>query len=390
MRLPTTFRKEDDMQGKRTRVLDSRGRAVPGLYVRDGRFIAGYKRDGRWTMKTLSAETLTDARRERQSLLAGLREGRVAAPAKTTFNDVFAEYQEARSISERTRKHERHLRDRHLEDLLDRRVQDVSAGEVAKVLRGMRERYSPWTQVAVCRIVAGTFALAVRRGTITRNPMDGLTPSERPKQRNAKTISVLDAKAMEKLVAAGSSERWKAAIGLAGYAGLRLGEIRALTWADVDFDNNAVHVRRSLLPNGTSKAPKTQAGVRDVPMLPALRRALVAWKLRSPRTHTSHLVTCTATGRQVQERNLRRALEAAKTKAGFVESDVERLSWHSLRHSWASMLATDLELPATTLARLTGHADAGFTLRVYARDARDDSTVIKDVLARAAEGGIGG
>jgi integrase len=68
----------------------------------------------------------------------------------------------------------------------------------------------------------------------------------------------------------------------------------------------------------------------------------------------------------------------------------ERLSWHSLRHSWASMLATDLELQATTLARLTGHADAGFTLRVYARDVRDDSAVIKDVLARAAEGGIGG
>jgi integrase len=37
-----------------------------------------------------------------------------------------------------------------------------------------------------------------------------------------------------------------------------------------------------------------------------------------------------------------------------------RLSMHSLRHSFASMLATDLELAATTLARLTGHADAGF------------------------------
>lgn len=53
------------------------------------------------------------------------------------------------------------------------------------------------------------------------------------------------------------------------------------------------------------------------------------------------------------------------------------------------MLATDLELPATTLARLTGHADAGFTLRVYARDGRDDATLIADVLARAAEAGVG-
>ncbi|MGI8885799.1 MAG: hypothetical protein ACR2G9_02635 [Gaiellaceae bacterium] len=53
------------------------------------------------------------------------------------------------------------------------------------------------------------------------------------------------------------------------------------------------------------------------------------------------------------------------------------------------MLATDLEVPATTLARLTGHADAGFTLRVYARDGRDDNVVVDDVLMRAAQAGVG-
>jgi hypothetical protein len=53
------------------------------------------------------------------------------------------------------------------------------------------------------------------------------------------------------------------------------------------------------------------------------------------------------------------------------------------------MLATDLELPATTLARLTGHADAGFTLRVYARDSRDEATVVAGVLERAATAGVG-
>lgn len=68
----------------------------------------------------------------------------------------------------------------------------------------------------------------------------------------------------------------------------------------------------------------------------------------------------------------------------------DRLSWHALRHSFASMLATDLELPATTLARLTGHADAGFTLKVYARDSRDEAALVEDVLARAAEAQVGG
>jgi integrase len=388
--VPTTFQEDNIMQGKRTRGVDSRGRPVPGLYVRDGRFIAGFKLDGRWTMRTLNADTLTEARRERESLLAGLREGRIAAPDAITFAEAFAEHQGARSLSERTLRHERYLLDYHLATLKARRVQEISATEVARLLRGMRDNYSSWTCVAVYRLLAGTFALAVRRGIITSTPMDGLAPSERPKQQNAKRIAVVDAETMGKLVASGSSERWKAAIALAGYGGLRVGEVRGLRWGDVDFEASAIHVRRSMLRDGKAKAPKTAAGIRTVPMLPALRRLLVAWKLRSPRAGGDGYVICTATGQPVQERNLRRALESAKTKAKLAVSDSERLSWHSLRHSWASMLATDLELPATSLARLIGHADAGFTLKTYTRDGRDDATVVSDVLARASGAGIGG
>lgn len=376
------------MQGQRTRALDSRGRPVPGLYLRDGRFIAGFKLDGRWTMRTLGAETLTEARREREGLLAGLREGRIAAPATATFGDVFSEYQQARTLSDRTRAHERHLVERHLATLKARRVQEVTPSDVARRLREMRDTYSPWTCVAVYRVVAGTFALAVRRGLVTRSPVDGLAPSERPKQKNAKAIAVLDVDAMAKLVAAGTSERWRAALGLAGYAGLRLGEVRAVRWADVDLKAGTLTVTRSMLPDGTTKPTKTEAGARTIPVLPALRRLLVAWKVRSPHTRPGDLVVVAASGVHVQERNLRRALDDAKEAAGLDATD-QRLSWHSLRHSFASMLATDLELPATTLARLTGHADAGFTLRVYARDGRDDATLVEDVLARASRQKVG-
>lgn len=377
------------MQGKRTRALDSRGRPVPGLYVRDGRYIAGAKVEGRWRMRTLDADTLTEARRDRESWLAGLREGRIAAPSTATFGDVFAEYQDARTLSPRTRAHEQHLLDRHLARMKARRVQDITASEIARTLRDLGKRYSPWTCVAVYRLLAGTFALALRRGLVTRSPMDGLAPSERPKQRNARRVAVLDASTLARLVAAGTSERWQAALGLAGYAGLRLGELRALRWEDIDLDAGTVHVRRSLLPDGTAKSPKTEAGERVVPLLPALRRLLVTWRLRSPHTRPGSLIVCTADGGHVEERNLRRVLEDAKALARLTDT-ADRLSWHALRHSFASMLATDLELPATTLARLTGHSDAGFTLRVYARDGRDEASLVAEMLSRASRAGVGG
>ena len=384
-------------------------RKVPNLYRYDYTdasgtpritWFVGYKRNRKQHMVKLDVQSvgfepadLTEAKRARDKYLVGLDEGRIAQRDTQTFADSFVEWQASRSLAERTRSHEQHLLDRHLADLKARRVQTVTASEVAKLLRGMRDSYSPWTQTAVYRLLKGTFAHAARRGTLTRSPVDGLAPSELPKQRNARAVRRLSEVEIATLVAAVASERWKAAVGLAGYAGLRLGEIRGLRWRDVDLDANEVSVRGSLLPDGTPKATKTEAGERTVAMLPALRRLLVAWRLRSPRTADDDLVICSIRrdedGRPVAERNLRRALEAAVTKAGLEVADSERLSWHALRHSAGSTFATDLELPATTLARFMGHTDPGFTLKVYARDARKQADVTADVLARAAAAGVG-
>jgi len=193
------------------------------------------------------------------------------------------------------------------------------------------------------------------------------------------------------MVGSSSRERldvvWRAALGLAGFAGLRLGEIRALRWQDVNLESGTVTIGRSMLPDGTEKAPKTAAGVRLVPILPALRRELVAWRMRSPHSLPNDRVICTAEGGSVQERNVRRALDDAK-EAAELEETGERLSLHALRHSCLSALATG-GLAPTTLAEVAGHADPGFTLHCYARDGRDQSAVVADVLARASGAGFG-
>jgi integrase len=300
-----------------------------------------------------------------------------------------------------------------LDEIAAGRAQDVTASELASVLRELRTRgLSDWTRHQVLRVFRGTFAHGVRRGILSRSPADGLAPSERPHQRNAREVEVLDADALARLVEAATSERWRAVLGLASFAGLRLGEVRALRWRDVDLAAGSVSVSTSMGRDGIPGPPKTEAGRRVVPIVSALRRLLVAWRLRSPHTRPDDLVIATAQGGPVQERNIRRALDAAKLAAGFDATD-GRLSMHSLRHSWASALATGFDatdgrlsmhslrhswasalatggLPATRLARLAGHTDAGFTLRVYASDPRDDAAVAASVLALAAEAGSAG
>jgi integrase len=323
---------------------------VKGLYLREGRYLAGANVEGRWAMKTLDAESLTEAKRERESWLAGLREGRVAPTSGTTFRAVFSDWQASRRISERTAEHERHLLDKRLGSLADRPLQKITATEIATVMREQRKRYAELSCLQTFRVVAGVCAHGLRRGTITRNPVDGLADSERPTRQPKRTVARLAAETVDRFVAAASSLRWKTAFGLAGYAGLRLGEIRALRWQDIDLDAGTITVSRSALPDGTIKQPKTRAGVRDVPLLPALRRILVSWKLESPRSQPSDFVVATADGLPAQERTIRRAFAATRKRAGL-DGGEERLSMHALRHSFASLLATDLDPRADDAGR---------------------------------------
>jgi integrase len=374
-------------QGPRVRVRDGKGNPLSGLYRRDDKYIAGYQENGRWRTRTLKAATLTEAKRERTALVVGLREGRIASADNSTFAEVFEEWQLGRTIAERTAEHERHHLDRHLATFKGQKVQKIAASDVACLLRGMRDAgYSGWTCSATYGILRGVFSLAVRRGILTRNPVDGLTPSERPRQRNARNVERLDSATIRKLVDAASTERWKAAFALAALGGLRLGEARGLQWGDIDFQANTITVTRSLLPDGGAKPPKTDAGVRVVPLFPELRQLLLTWKLRSPFTDPDDYVVVTGSRGPVQQRNAQRTLAKAKAAAGL-DSLEGRLSWHSLRHSAGSVWLTEYGLPVTTVSAMMGHANPSFTLACYGRDPRDTETMVADVLARAAAAG---
>ena len=119
---------------------------------------------------------------------------------------------------------------------------------------------------------------------IVASPANGLIGTEKPRQKNQKEIALLDSQRMTKLVGAGGSERWRAALGLAGYGALRLGEVRGLQWCDVSFEENTINVSRSLLPDGEVKGTKSEAGRRTVALFSELRRLLRTWQIKSPYT----------------------------------------------------------------------------------------------------------
>ena len=67
---------------------------------------------------------------------------------------------------------------------------------------------------------------------------------------------------------------------IAFYAGLRLGELRALRWEDIDETIGLIHVQRSWDATEGEIETKSFAGRRDVPIIAALRPFLIAQRAR--------------------------------------------------------------------------------------------------------------
>jgi integrase len=151
-------------------------------------------------------------------------------------------------------------------------------------------------------------------------------------------------------------------------AGLRIGELLDLCWRDVDLTAGRITVRAS----------KTDAGVRQVDMLPALRDELLELKASARRAGPNERVFPTATGARHGPSNIRRRVLTPAVKranerlAEAAEVPLpERLTPHKLRHTFASLLVALGVDPGSVMDQL-GHTDPSFTLRVYRHGMRRD------------------
>jgi integrase len=150
-------------------------------------------------------------------------------------------------------------------------------------------------------------------------------------------------------------------------AGLRIGELIDLRWRDVNLAAGRITVRAS----------KTDAGVRSIDLLPALRDELSAYKARTGAGAGERVFPTQAGGpmnpANVRNRILAKTVERAneRLEAAGATPLPERLTPHKLRHTFASLLVALGVDPGAVMDQL-GHTDPTFTLRVYRHGMRRD------------------
>jgi integrase len=213
------------------------------------------------------------------------------------------------------------------------------------------------------------FRRALRDDVIALDPTDGL---ELPSVRGRRDRIASPDQAATLIAALLPSERalWTVAF----YAGLRIGELRALRWSDVDLERNVIDVQRGWDEYEHEIDPKSHAGTRIVPLAGEVRRALLEHKLSTGRGQDELVFGRTSTEPFVRSTVRARALKAwgwrQQTKDGRTtwvkarEDALEPLTPHEARHCAVSyMIAAGLN--PKQISVYIGHGDVRQTWNRY-------------------------
>lgn len=150
------------------------------------------------------------------------------------------------------------------------------------------------------------------------------------------------------------------------FAGLRLGEICALQWGDIDFNNGLISVTKTMqrieVENKATKTeiiidtPKSQKSIRKIPIPDFLTDEL---KLLSRGCSNEAYILTGSKTRFIEPRAYQ-----YKFKKYLKQANIRDINFHSLRHTFATR-AIEQQVDVKTLSELLGHSTVNFTLDRY-------------------------
>jgi len=167
----------------------------------------------------------------------------------------------------------------------DIKLSRITEGNIQEWIDGLSAKGLAGSSVnVVFRIFNAAMQKAVSKHCLFVNPCTGIVlPDAGRPGINALTLT--EQKELEKQALAGKGNE---AVMIALYTGMRIGEISALTWEDIDFENNLIYVRRTLQritdydKSGTKiiiDLPKSDTSYRVIPFAGHLRELLLLWKV---------------------------------------------------------------------------------------------------------------
>ena len=320
------------------------------------------------TKRVLRAEVLglvselseRDARNRMTVLLRPINEGKYRPEATITFGQFLKECWEPAVVPQlkpsSVRYYGLQIRCHLLPTFGAWRIKDITKAEVQRFLGGKRKQGFSGSSVHGMRTALGkVLQAAVDWNYLDQNPARGIRLGDRaPAKERVYLLPEQLSPLLNSL-----PDPCRRLVVIAVLTGLRIGELLALRWKYVDFVHDVIHVRETV-HEGQFGSPKTKSSRRDVPMSQPVRGALITQRSGLTSADAENLVFTSRNGAPINPKNLLRRVLQPTCR----ELNLPVISWHSFRHTHATLLGEVGESLRTAQAIL-GHSDLKTTLNIY-------------------------
>jgi integrase len=245
----------------------------------------------------------------------------------------------------------------------------ISKDSVQSFLNAKAQGDSSWKTVKHVRTAFGSILeAAVRDNLLASNPVRKTRLPRRAPEEEKAPISPESIRAL----LAKLPEPSRSIARLLAMTGLRIGELLALRWQDIDLDKGFFSVRQTVY-EGHFDVPKSRRSKRTLPLGPVC--AEIFRSLRKPDVDPSALVFSARNGSPLSRRNLlNRQLRPTCKALGLTGAN-----WHWLRHAHATLLDS-VGAPLGTVQALLGHASPEVTREIYIGSIPENArTAVEDV-----------
>jgi integrase len=319
----------------------------------------------------------SEALAKQAELRGKLARGELLSSTRVNFKELAEQWLESkRNLRPWTRAAYRRSLDR---ELLPRfghlKLARITPDRVAGMIRDLEARgLAAATIDNYMKPLSGAFGYAIRNGLAGHNPVSALSPDDRPRGPRRREHRIWSPEDIQALLVASeqlarqpkSKYDYSPPIRTAIYTGLRIGELLGLQWRDVDLNEGVINVQAQWTREGIRTEPKTPTAKRRVPLAPDMVKHLTALKLKSPYSADDDFVFASHNGTTpVSPINVRRrGFEAAVKLAGLDRPGEPKLTFHDLRHAFASIMI-ERGISSTVLAHIMGHTNSSITENIY-------------------------
>lgn len=258
--------------------------------------------------------------------------------------------------------------------------------EMQKSITRCGKEYSISTLNFTLTLLKSVLKDAVNDEIIVKSPAAGVKALKNTKIKATETYHrALTVEEQKEFMKALESEYYYEFIAFLLCSGMRIGELGALSWKDIDRKNGVIHITKTItrtLEDGmvVGDFPKTDAGKRDIPLTENLKKILAREKekqeLISNIANIDGQIFTTSRGGIVGDQEVNRTIKKVLRRLESMDIHIEHFTAHALRDTYATRFI-EQKGSMQTLKTLLGHTSLAMTMDLYAHvlpDTKKDET----------------